>query len=672
MDGCSKCAVSLSSDVIPPRRALSLCIFAPSPDLQPIHFHMIHATLRDVPMSMSLPPLARQFHRTHEILVYLVSVLALLTRHHSKLDHSRLTPAPAINRYHFNLDHCGNTVSASATAIHSSSTTSLSYREPWQTSRSRLRSLACRSAHRNYQTCHFQGSCATSKCHWQNKSRLRQLTNSSPRSRIYSHLLDGEFVRTKRTWSRAEYEDNFDNDRTGHRAYYFHTNVLGVNRAIRNEAEELLYKRNMFIVLSYEYFGLGNENGGLYWLPIVSNRHAPRMKKHSVRIHVSPGTAGYRDPALSGDASMHSAIFLARDLEVFCLIMTTAGSSIVPTNLAVALYVSQTGAPTVGPPGFPNTPKVAAPQFKCELRNTQYRQIDEATQRQILAPMARILAPSQRVVLKGIVCDLEQVERQKQIMSPTLICYPAFKRAFFEAMSLAKDVVDAAVPYDDISFVMNLYHTIAVTLAVCTYTHFLDQGQRQAFLFTCPETAEACDILKLEALVDKACCAVKARDIKELREASDGIQQSMTRRKAEHRSQEVIPPQLKAHCDSVMLWRKLYFGEECDMPTVRDAVQDLTVFGHGPHQVHDSEILLRHADQEAVLTRKHLPLDQCSAFQLPLPNISQHGALLKQERFRGWLDMGLLRSLPSGLKKQINQQQEQYGIKVTGFDELLQ
>jgi hypothetical protein len=33
--------------------------------------------------------------------------------------------------------------------------------------------------------------------------------------------------------------------------------------------------------------------------------------------------------------------------------------------------------------------------------------------------------------------------------------------------------------------------------------------------------------------------------------------------------------------------------------------------------------------------------------------------------------MDLLRSLPQDLKKEINQQQKQYGIKVTAFDELL-
>ena len=499
-----------------------------------------------------------------------------------------------------------------------------------------------------------------------------QLTNDCSHSSIYSHLLDGQHVRIKRTWDRKEYEENFDDDRCGPRAYKFHTNILGVNRAINQEAEELLYKRNTFIVLSYQYFGLGNENGGLFWLPIVSNKHAPRMKLHSVRIHVTPGTVGYRDPILSGNGSMHSAIFLARDLETFCLIMTTAGSTCTEMNLAVNLYRDVAGVPRISPPAEPNTSRIAAPQFKCELRDTRYRQIDAATQRQILAPMARILASSQRVSFKGIVCDLEKVESLKQTMSPTLTCFPALKWAFFEALSIAKDVADAAVLHDAIRFVMNLYHTIARTIGVLTYTHAENQYQRQGFLITCPEAVEACDMLALEALVNVACCAVKARDAKELDEASDAIFKSMQRRKREGRNMGCIPSELKALCDNVMLWKILYCGKQGEMPTVRQMVNYLALPGRGHHQAHDSEVLLRHPDQEAVLSSEHLPLYQCSAFRLPLPSTNYHKALLKQERFKGWLDMDLLRSLDQGLKKHINDLQKHYGIKVTAFDELLQ
>lgn len=288
--------------------------------------------------------------------------------------------------------------------------------------------------------------------------------------------------------------------------------------------------------------------------------------------------------------------------------------------------------------------------------------------------MARILAPSQQVSFRGIVCDFGEVEHLKRVMSPTLNCAPAFHWALFEALSLAKDVTDAAVPHDDIRFVMNLYHTIARTLGVWTYTHIGHEWQREDFLRSCPEAVEACDMLALEALVNVACCAVKAGDVKELDEASNAISTTRQRRKEEGRSKECIPSELEALCDNVMLWKVLYCYAPDEMPTVsvREVVNFLARPGRERHGAHDTDVLLRQPDQEALLTRKHLPLDQCSAFQLPLPSTSYHKALLEQERFRGWLDMDLLRSLDEGMKTHINNQQKQYGIKVTAFDELLQ
>jgi len=429
-------------------------------------------------------------------------------------------------------------------------------------------------------------------------------------------------------------EDNDDEDRSGSQAYQFHTNILGVNHTIRKEAEELLYKRNIFVVLSYEYFRLGIEHGGLFWLPIVSKNHGPKMKKHSVRIRVSPGSAGHRGAGFKGNTSMQSVIFLARDLDVFCLIMATAGASCTQTNLTVLLSKNGAGGAMLGFPEASNIPNLAAPQFECELRNTEYRQFDGATQRQMLAPMARILAPSQRVSFRGVVCDFQEVDRMKEVMSPTLNCLPASKWALFEALSLAKDVADAAFPHDDPKFVMTLYHTIALTLAESTCLSEDRSSQRQELVIACPEAVEACGILALEAWVSAACCAVKARDEEALGEVSLYIQESMERRAEEYRTWKNTPPQLEGLCYSVMMWAQLYVIEG-DLPTIREVVQYLTGCGRNPHLVHDSEILLRQPDQEAVLTPEHLPFDQCSALQLPLPSMSYHKTLLKPRRFDG-------------------------------------
>lgn len=60
------------------------------------------------------------------------------------------------------------------------------------------------------------------------------------RDHIYSYLLDAKHTRIKRA-------------RIGDRAYTFHTSILGVNREVHDEAEEYLYKHNVFVVISHQF-----------------------------------------------------------------------------------------------------------------------------------------------------------------------------------------------------------------------------------------------------------------------------------------------------------------------------------------------------------------------------------------------------------------------------------
>lgn len=144
----------------------------------------------------------------------------------------------------------------------------------------------------------------------------------------------------------------------------------------------------------------------------------------------------------------------------------------------------------------------------------------------------------------------------------------------------------------------------------------------------------------------------------------------MNRRAAEHRNLGTLPPQLKRLCYSAMLWKNIYCGTDRYKATISEVVEYLTSSDSHPHLAHDTEVLLRQSDQEAVATHEHLPLEQCSAAQLPLPATAYHNHLLKQERFKGWLDMDLLRSLDEGLKNSIKEQQKRYSIRVIAFDKL--
>ena len=70
-------------------------------------------------------------------------------------------------------------------------------------------------------------------------------------------------------------------------AYKFHTAILAVNRTIGSEAKELMYKRNIFVVLSCQWPSPGKIFGGLLWLRLVSQNFADRMQLHSLHIHLT-------------------------------------------------------------------------------------------------------------------------------------------------------------------------------------------------------------------------------------------------------------------------------------------------------------------------------------------------------------------------------------------------
>lgn len=86
--------------------------------------------------------------------------------------------------------------------------------------------------------------------------------------------------------------------------------------------------------------------------------------------------------------------------------------------------------------------------------------------------------------------------------------------------------------------------------------------------------------------------------------------------------------------------------------------------------MHDCEVLLRQPDQDMLLSREHLPLYHLSGHQLPLPCTNFYKVLKPKRRGNGWQDADFLLGLHEDVKKQINDQQKQLGIKVTAFDEL--
>lgn len=137
-----------------------------------------------------------------------------------------------------------------------------------------------------------------------------------------------------------------------------------------------------------------------------------------------------------------------------------------------------------------------------------------------------------------------------------------------------------------------------------------------------------------------------------------------------------MPNQLQAYIDHLNLWFDLHRPGATNIlgtRTVKDVVDSLTQGEPGPHQIHDAEVLKRHANQDGLITTRHLPLSECSAVQLPFPGTSFYKSMVGMEernRCRGWLDMQLVRALTEDQKQSIIDLQKRHGMEVTNFDRL--
>lgn len=283
------------------------------------------------------------------------------------------------------------------------------------------------------------------------------------RDQIYGYLLDSSCTRVPRRYGQVHSQHNFKRDRTGPKAYHFHTSILAVDRAIHDEAEELIYKSNTFVVVSYQWPSLGKERGDLLCTPIMSNKHVARMSLHSLRIHVNPGMLEQGETNVS--VTVESYIILAGDLNCFCATIHARERG--PNGTAITITTAPNMVPAVNVVGLQSDGKVSEPAgMRCQLRNTRYRSISRVSQSYMLAPLAAIIGKSQMVTFTGPVCYYQQIAYLKKRMGPSLVCQNAVQWHSFEQCEVVKEVTDAAVKHDELELVVQLYRIIAGILSI--------------------------------------------------------------------------------------------------------------------------------------------------------------------------------------------------------------
>jgi hypothetical protein len=291
------------------------------------------------------------------------------------------------------------------------------------------------------------------------------------RDMIYGYLLDGNYTRVQRKLDQVPQNHNH----AGPNAYHLHTNILAVNQEIHDEAEELLYKANTFVVVSYQRTPLVSkmERGDLLWVPIVSKKFVNGMKLHWLRIHADPGVTSLQIARSTGtEAPTESYIILAGDIKAFAVSMhiaeeNTIGTGVLVVSLPIyARPLVQLQSRVVDGATYEST------RLKCQLRDTRYRAMNRDLQHDLLAPLASIIGMSKKVSFTGTICDPQQTAHLKNLMGPSLVCQDALWWSTYKDCVLAKEVADVAAEYDELELTVHLYSEIVrrLELRLNTFT----------------------------------------------------------------------------------------------------------------------------------------------------------------------------------------------------------
>lgn len=311
-------------------------------------------------------------------------------------------------------------------------------------------------------------------------------------------------------------------------------------------------------------------------------------------------------------------------------------------------------------------------QLKCELRDSTYRPMSAKLQYELLAPLAVVIAPSQRVVFSGNVQDVLHTENLKRTMSPTLVCETAVLWSHFEGLVMAKHATDLALEHDHIGFLIVQYMTLE-ELSL----KFIERDETHREVWSNhPELFEAIHVFHFELLITIACAKLKLPDFNAFFESVKGIGEYYKKMDVMFNVSHIIPTGLQAYHDSIRFWWYHYASQDIvEKMSVELSVAKLqhTAGHHGPHQTHALALLQSLSDQKALLTAEIMPFEKTSVWQLPIPCTSFYKSVPGFEQstsFKGWLDINLPRSLDDKKKHALRVLQMASQSEVMDIDQL--
>ena len=498
------------------------------------------------------------------------------------------------------------------------------------------------------------------------------------RDQIYGYLLDSAYTRV------ARYPDGFDvtKDSSTPQSYKFHTQILAVNRTIHDEAEEYLYKNNVFIVASFDWPSFIQEQqrgaiSDMVWSRLVKARHVAKMRHHTVRIHLATNLAKSTTTSVTGagsKAQLKSYLFFEKDFGAFC------------TSLQFHLGASSSGfAMAIGDHGHDpleilhvtgvsgaDAKALKPPHLKIGFRDTQFHKTCGKWQRELLDTLSEVSAPGMKVSVSGIlrIEDQKYTQNLKAKMGPVLYSRCATSWTRFQTLCKAKLLADEAVNSSELHLAAHMYARIVKFAGLPSNNTNASRAANESIFG-----------LLFDVLCTLCYLQIKLHDLKSLVDTANYLLLWMNTKAAAKSPGSPpgisYPEGAEAHCRYLgIVSNMLLRGHSTRAAGITMSVSRMSqiysepAFQGNSYAMHDLEILNKVSNPEdpAFL---HLPVHQCGAYKLPVSPLKLYlneNVPKKPDYIVGLQNLDTLRRMGDGTKTKINTIQKIYRQPITKWE----
>jgi hypothetical protein len=454
------------------------------------------------------------------------------------------------------------------------------------------------------------------------------------RPRIYGYLLDGKHTKVKRVGTSRVF-------------YKFHTNILGVNRQVYEEAAKYLYEHNTFVVVCHNASALMPP-----WIPLVAELGTRPMKYPSLEI-----TILLRHVVSQFEKPVGASLLLADDLELFCAAFSFYMSrDIARRTPPTPMFVLHRDGSLHDNYRDANGFLLTQHYLSLEFSSHRFCEATAEFQTPIISRVRSLSSASLRVEICGYVVQTPELKDFRLFKRWSLVCATSLAWRIFWHCDSLKELADL------------LAHDGELALADLVYQEIWSAIRTSFFLLLPPpDVLTHVEKLIADTALTSANLHLTTNDIPGW--AKLFLDRMPTNMRA-WTSASALSCAFHVRLLSTVISES--YSREFPYMTIAECIAELTLPGSDSHQLHDAAILQKCPDHTKRFESGDIPVKSCSAYALPpnCVNLRKVDADIKTpDNIVGLLDTRMLRDTSHEMREEINRKQTERGWLVTRFED---